>query len=25
LRDGSLLAGSLFLTWKAFRGARRMA
>jgi uncharacterized membrane protein YphA (DoxX/SURF4 family) len=25
LRDGSLLAGSLFLTWKAFRGARRTA
>jgi len=25
LRDGSLLAGSLFLTWKAFRSARRTA
>ena len=25
LRDGSMLAGSLFLTWMAFRGPRRMA
>ena len=25
LRDGSMLAGSLFLTWMALRGPRRMA
>jgi putative oxidoreductase len=25
LRDGSLLAGSLFVTWHAFRGKRRMS
>jgi len=25
LRDGSLLAGSLFLTWMAFHSPRRMA
>ena len=25
LRDGSMLAGSLFLTWTALRGPRRMA